>query len=110
MTMIGMITILAVGLSALIVLALSVAVVTARRTARADETLRLPEMMRLRGALPPEPLTKAAVHDAANAGRRCLACGAKAMCAELLAGGCSEGYMLFCPNAHYIEQLRSRLL
>lgn len=109
MTMIGMIGILAVGMSALIVLALSVAVAMSRRAARADETLQLPQMMRLRGALPHEPLSSAAVHDAASAERRCLACGAKAMCAELLAAGRSDGYQLFCPNAHYIEQLRSTL-
>ncbi|TAK85058.1 MAG: hypothetical protein EPO20_12820 [Betaproteobacteria bacterium] len=46
----------------------------------------------------------------ALAERRCLACGAKAMCSELISAGRSEGYALFCPNAHYIEQIRSRLL
>lgn len=88
----------------------AVALLKARRNARADDTLLLPEMMRLRGALPPEPLTKATVHDAALAERRCIACGAKAMCHELIAAGRSDGYALFCPNAHYIEQVRTRLL
>ncbi len=97
-------------LFAVIVAVVGGALLTARRTARADETLRLPQMMRLRGALPPEPLTKAAVHDAALAERRCLACGAKSMCSELISAGRSDGYALFCPNAHYIEQIRSRLL
>lgn len=93
-----------------IVVIAALAMRTARRNVRADETLRLPQMMRLRGAMPPEPLTRAAVHDAALAERRCLACGAKAMCSELIAAGRSDGYALFCPNAHYIEQIRSRLL
>lgn len=108
--MIGIFAVLALGLSVLIALAVSLALFTARRTARADATLLLPEMMRLRGALPPEPLTKATVHDAALAERRCIACGAKAMCHELIAAGRSDGYALFCPNAHYIEQVRTRLL
>ena len=94
---------------AVIAVVAGLAVLMARRTARADVSLRLPDMMRLRGAAAPEPLTTAAVHDAANAERRCIACGAKAMCGELLASGRSDGYQLFCPNAHYIEQLRSRL-
>jgi hypothetical protein len=99
-----------VVLFAVIAVVAALAMRTAQRTARADETLRLPQMMRLRGALPPEPLTKAAVHDAALAERRCIACGAKSMCGELIAAGRSDGYALFCPNAHYIEQIRSRLL
>jgi hypothetical protein len=93
-----------------VLVAAALAVLKARRNARADATLLLPEMMRLRGAMPPEPLTKATVHDAALAERRCIACGAKAMCHELIAAGRSDGYALFCPNAHYIEQARSRLL
>ncbi|OGA71238.1 MAG: hypothetical protein A3G81_30615 [Betaproteobacteria bacterium RIFCSPLOWO2_12_FULL_65_14] len=100
----------ALVLFAVIVLIAGLALLKARRTARADDALLLPEMMRLRGTMPPEPLTKAAVHDAALAERRCLACGAKAMCSELIAAGRSDGYALFCPNAHYIEQVRSRLL
>lgn len=48
---------------------------------------------------------------AALAERRCLACGVKSMCSELIAAGRSDGYALSCPNAHYnIEQVRSRLL
>ncbi|HWD22280.1 MAG TPA: hypothetical protein VG591_04035 [Burkholderiales bacterium] len=97
-------------LFSVIVAVAALAMLMARRTARADQTLRLPEMMRLRGAMSPMPLTKAAVHDAALAERRCIACGAKSMCSELIASGRSEGYALFCPNAHYIEQMGSRLL
>jgi len=98
------------ALFALIVLVAGLAMLMARRTARADDSLRLPDMMRLRGAMPLEPLTGAAVHDAANAERRCLACGAKSVCSEFISEGRSDGYALFCPNAHYIEQIRSRLL
>jgi hypothetical protein len=97
-------------LFSVIVVVAALAMLMARRTARADETLRLPEMMRLRGAMSPVPLTKAAVHDAALAERRCIACGAKSMCSELISAGHSDSYALFCPNAHYIEQVRSRLL
>ncbi len=100
----------ALALLATILVIAGFAMRKARRTARADAALLLPEMMRLRGATPLEPLTRTVVHDAALAERRCLACGAKSMCSELIATGRSDGYALFCPNAHYIEQLRGRLL
>ena len=95
---------------AIVFAGVALAVLKARRTARADAALLLPEMMRVRGVLPPEPLTKATVHDAALAERRCLACAAKSLCSEFILAGRSDGYALFCPNAHYIEQIRNRLL
>ena len=80
------------------------------RGKRESRVLRLREVMRRRGAMLPEPLTSSAVRDAALAARRCAECNHQAMCDELLRAGRSTGYGLFCPNAHYIEQLRKDTL
>jgi hypothetical protein len=88
--------------------AATAAFIAARRFASADRQGPLPleELMRRRGALLPQPLTKADAREAALAARRCLSCNSKALCRELLrANGC-QGYGLFCPNTHYIERLR----
>lgn len=75
-----------------------------------DARLRLFEAMRLRNARLPEPLPPAAVPDLEAAKRRCLACGAKALCDEFLAGrAASPGFALFCPNNHYIEHVKRGL-
>jgi hypothetical protein len=39
--------------------------------------------------------------------RRCAECNNKALCDELLGRGKKDGYSRFCPNAAYIEQVRS---
>jgi hypothetical protein len=98
------ISVLAIGIAAF------AAVLAGLRAKHGGGRLRLHEVMRRRGAAPPEPMTEATAHDAALAARRCTVCGSQALCDELLAAGRSEGYGLFCPNAHYIEQQRNRNL
>lgn len=75
-----------------------------------DERLRLTEVMKARSACLPEPLTPAAARDFEQAEHRCADCPHKELCDELLASGAQQGYGRFCPNAPYIEQLRSRSL
>ena len=72
-----------------------------------DERLRLAEVMRARGAYLPEQLAPAAARDFDKAKQRCADCHQKELCDELLARGAKEGYGRFCPNAPYIDQLRS---
>jgi len=76
----------------------------------ADARLRLLEVMRLRGAHLPDSPTPAAQRDFAAAQQRCANCNSKELCDELLARGAKEGYGRFCPNAAYVEQLRSTSL
>jgi hypothetical protein len=70
-----------------------------------DERLRLVEVMRLRKACLPDPLTPYAAHYFEEAKRRCLACKVKPLCDEALAAGDAKGFSLFCPNTHYIAKL-----
>jgi len=72
--------------------------------------LRLVELMRLRSAYLPDPLAPAAARDFEQAKLRCLACGYRELCDERLQAGANNGYGLFCPNSHYIEQLRAASL
>jgi hypothetical protein len=97
-------------LLAVAALALGGAMLSRRRRPRADSRVRLYEMMRLRGVLPPGLRDPAAAHDAAAAKRRCVACSSKQLCDELLRAGGGKGYSLFCPNALYVEWLRSTSL
>jgi len=85
---------------------LAIAFALWRHRPRADQRLRLYEMMRLRGVSP----IQAAAQDVAAAERRCLACSSKQMCDELLRSGRSGGYRQFCPNALYLEWLHSNSL
>jgi len=81
-----------------------------RRRSRAASGVRLYEMMRLRGVSPPQSPDQAAGQDAAAAEGRCAACCSKELCDELLRTGGCKGYAVFCPNALYIEWLRSNSL
>jgi len=74
---------------------------------QADSRLRLKDVMRARGAYLPEPPAPAVAGDFEKAKQRCAECHQKELCDELLARGAKEGYGRFCPNAPYIEQLRS---
>ena len=87
---------------------LAIAFALWRHRPRADQRLRLYEMMRLRGV--PLPRDRASARDVAAAERRCLACSSKQMCDELLRSGRSGGYRQFCPNALYLEWLHSNSL
>jgi hypothetical protein len=75
---------------------------------REDGRLRLRDMMRLRHARLPQPLSGIGTEDYERATKRCLACPSKTLCDELLECGNAQGYGLFCPNTHYIERLRHR--
>jgi hypothetical protein len=80
------------------------------RNARSDGRLRLRDMMRLRGAHLPHPLSRTAARDAVAAAEHCLACQNKSLCDTQLAARTAEGYELFCPNSDYIERLRRGVL
>jgi len=97
-------------LFAVLALAIVFVLLALRRRSRIDSRVRLYEVMRLRGVSPSRPRDQAAAHDAAAAERRCVACGSKQLCDELLRAGHSKGYSLFCPNALYVEWLRSTSL
>lgn len=99
----------AVLLSAL-VLALAVVLFMRRRRQRTDERVRLYDMMYRRGVSPPPAEDAVGARDVAAAERRCAACANKEMCDELLRVGQTRGYDRFCPNALYIEWLRSNSL
>lgn len=90
------------------VLALGIVLFLRRRRQRADERVRLYDMMDRRGVSPP-PAGDAA-RDVVAAERRCAACANKEMCDDLLRVGQTKGYERFCPNALYIEWLRSNSL
>ena len=75
-----------------------------------DSRARLPEVMRLRRAYLPEPLPPAAAAQLEEAQRRCLACNAKALCDEALAARDANAFSLFCPNSHYVQQVKSASL
>ena len=63
--------------------------------------MRLDKVMRLRGAVQsPGP-------DAAAAAQRCLQCPFARLCDEALAAGDVQALSLFCPNSHYIQQVRA---
>jgi len=67
------------------------------------KSLRLHQVLRLRG-LPGSTLLESAAE------RRCRQCPRASLCDESLATGRFDALRLFCPNAHYIEALRSRCL
>ena len=89
---------------------LAIAFALWRQRSRADRRLRLYEMMQLRGVQSLRSRDPAAAGDAAAAEQRCAACASKQLCDELLRTGDSEGYRRFCPNALYLEWLRSTSL
>ncbi len=92
------------------VLALSISVVMWRRALRYDRPILLGAMLRRQGAALPDAITQAVGYDYAIAVRRCLNCGVSASCAKWLEEEKREraGYREFCPNADYIERLKSR--
>lgn len=75
-----------------------------------DDRLRLEEMMRLRKAYLTEPLTPEQARYLEEAKERCLACNAKGLCDEALKKGDAESFSLFCPNCHYVQQVRASSL
>ena len=75
-----------------------------------DGRLRVRDMMRLRRASLPHPLTRTGAQDVADAMERCLECTDKRLCDHHLAAARAEGYEFFCPNSDYIERLRQGLL
>ena len=97
-------------LFAVIALAIGFVLLALRRRSRNDRRVRLYEMMRLRGVSPPQPRDQTVARDAAAAEGRCAACCSKELCDELLRTGGCKGYAVFCPNALYIEWLRSNSL
>jgi len=97
-------------LLAALVLALAVVLFMRRRRQRTDDRVRLYDIMRRRGVSPPPAEDAVGAQDVAAAERRCAACANKEMCDELLRIGQTRGYDRFCPNALYIEWLRSNSL
>jgi len=97
-------------LVSIIALSIGIGVVASRRRARVDTRLRLYEMMRLQQVSPTQPRDPAAAQDAAMAAHRCAACASKELCDELLRSGDTKGFRKFCPNALYVEWLRSNSL
>lgn len=97
-------------LFAVIALAIGIVLLALRRRSRIDSRVRLYEVMHLRGVSPAQPWDQAAEQDAAAAEIRCAACCSKELCDELLRTGGCKGYAVFCPNALYIEWLRSNSL
>jgi len=77
---------------------------------KADERPRVLDVMRLRQAQIPEPMSPEAARDFEDAKRRCLACNYKKLCDEALAAGNAGAFSTFCLNSHYIQQLRGRRL
>jgi hypothetical protein len=67
----------------------------------------LPQVMRLRAALLPEPLPPAAASAFEEAKARCVGCRTRTLCNEALRAGDARAFSLFCANIHYIQQLRS---
>jgi hypothetical protein len=94
----------------LVLAVLAVAFALWRHWPRVEQRLRLAEMMRLQRVSPARPRDHAAAQDAATAERRCAACASKELCDELLRGGDARQFRKFCPNALYIEWLRSNSL
>jgi hypothetical protein len=68
---------------------------------------RLQRLMRLRGAATPHPLDAAEARDAAAAVQRCVQCPNQRLCDEALAAGDAKTLSLFCPNTHYLQQVRN---
>lgn len=66
--------------------------------------------MRLRKAYLPDPLTPEQARHLEAAKERCLACHAKGLCDEMLEAGAADAFSLFCPNCHYVQQVRSSSL
>ena len=91
---------------ALALAAVALAFALWRHRPRIETRPRLYDMMRLRGV--PEPRLED--DDVAAAERRCAACASKKMCDALLSTGDAKGYRQFCPNALYLEWLRSNSL
>jgi hypothetical protein len=75
-----------------------------------ERRLRLFDVMRLRGARPPDPSSSSARRDLRHAAAQCAECHYTKLCDELIECGAREGYSRFCPNAPYIEQVRCRSL
>jgi hypothetical protein len=103
---------MAVGfvLVALIAVAIGLVLLARQRRRRADQRIRLHEMMRLQQVSPPQPGDPAAAQDNAVAEHRCAACASKELCDEMLRNGDTRAFRQFCPNALYVEHLRSNSL
>ena len=66
--------------------------------------MRLDETMLLLGA------THGEACDAAAAVQRCRQCRMTTLCDEAHAAGDARAFALFCPNTHYLQQVRRRSL
>lgn len=75
-----------------------------------EKRVRIDAVLQLRGIAPHLPLDYAEALDAAAAMKRCRECPCKQICDEAIGGGDVKRLSLFCPNAHYVEHLRSRSL
>jgi hypothetical protein len=64
------------------------------------EELRLRRLMRLRKVYVPDAIDPAAT-------KRCMRCPSARLCEEALAAGDAQSLALFCPNSHYLQQIRS---
>jgi hypothetical protein len=58
----------------------------------------------------PAKLEGLAAREAGRAAGRCETCLRKTLCDEWLAAGDANAYRGFCPNAHYIAQVRTHRL
>jgi hypothetical protein len=97
-------------LVALIAVAIGLALIALQRRRRADKRVRLYEMMRLQQVEPLRHRDQAAARDEATAEHRCAACASKEVCDEMLRNGDTKAFRQFCPNALYVEWLRSNSL
>ena len=79
-----------------------------RRAFFGDERpLLLSQMLGRQGLRIEDPLTRQTGYAFAAAVRRCVNCVQQASCADWLDAGNKSGYEKFCPNAGYIEELKS---
>lgn len=71
-----------------------------------DTSPRVLEVMRLRRIYLPDPLPSATAAQLEEAKRRCAGCNARALCEEALAAGDAKAFSLFCPNSHFLQQVK----
>ena len=106
-TLMGTLAIYApIAIIILIVLYLSAMML--RRAFGEQHPLLLGQMLSRQGVRLYQPVTPAAGHCFALAVRRCVNCVQQATCRKWLDAGEKIGYENFCPNAEFIERLKSR--
>lgn len=72
-----------------------------------ERTLLLGELLRSQGDGVLRMAVAGAARDFMRAVRRCTKCQAAAHCSAWLGAGKHEGFEAFCPNAGFIERIRS---